>query len=131
VTKDLNSTAAKHKRCDLLFLSRAAPYGQNRANLCLDMALAAAVFEQKVNYVFLDDGVYQVLRGQDGSAIDYKTLGNALETLSLYGIENVYADQDSVTERGINQDALLAGVRLLDKQSITAMLADADAVFNL
>ena len=89
-------------RCSIAFISRSAPYGQNRAKLCLDMALASAVFEQDVSYVFMGDGVYQLLKGQDGAAIGSKTLGNALETLSLYGIDSVYAERRSLEKRGID-----------------------------
>ena len=40
------------------FISRTAPYGSNRPKMSLDAALATAVFEQEVNYLFMDDGVY-------------------------------------------------------------------------
>ena len=118
-------------RCSIAFISRSAPYGQNRANLCLDMALASAVFEQEVNYVFMGDGVYQLLKGQDGAAIASKTLGNALETLALYGIENVYAERKSLEDRGIDEAELLPGLRLIENAAIADIIGKADKVFNL
>jgi tRNA 2-thiouridine synthesizing protein C len=95
------------------------------------MALACAVFEQDVNYVFLDDGVYQLLKGQDGAAILNKTLGNALEMLALYGIENVYADQQSLKKRGIDIAALLPGMQLIESDTISKLIENSDTVFNL
>jgi tRNA 2-thiouridine synthesizing protein C len=95
------------------------------------MALACAVFEQDVNYVFLDDGVYQLLKGQDGAAILNKTLGNALETLALYGIENAYADQQSLKKRGIDIAALLPGMQLIESDTISKLIENSDTVFNL
>ncbi len=123
--------SAKNTRTSITFISRGAPYGRNRANLCLDMALACAVFEQNVAYVFLDDGVYQLLKGQDGSAIESKTLGNALETLSLYGVEHVFADSASLAQRNISTDELLPGMQLIDSAAIAELIESSDTVFNL
>jgi tRNA 2-thiouridine synthesizing protein C len=126
-----STNTAKPTKSSITFISRNAPYGRNRANLCLDMALACAVFEQDVNYVFLDDGVYQLLKGQDGAAILNKTLGNALEMLALYGIENVYADQQSLKKRGIDIAALLPGMQLIESDTISKFIENSDTVFNL
>tara|TARA_B110000483_G_scaffold216132_1_gene267375 strand:- start:41 stop:328 length:288 start_codon:yes stop_codon:yes gene_type:complete len=95
------------------------------------MALACAVFEQDVNYVFLDDGIYQLLKGQDGTAIQSKTLGNALETLALYSIENVYVDQQSLKERGIDSAELLPNIQLIEDGALSRLIKNADLVFNL
>lgn len=121
----------KPQKSRITFISRAAPYGQNKANLCLDMALASAVFEQDVNYIFFGDGVYQILKGQDGSAIESKTLGNALETLALYGIEKIYADSQSLQEREISESELLSGMQIVNSESIAQIIESSDAVFNL
>ena len=95
------------------------------------MALAFAVFEQEVNYVFLDDGVYQLLKGQDAASIQSKTLGNALETLALYGIESVFADQQSLLERNIDVADLLPGTQLIDSGAVAKLIESSDTVFNL
>lgn len=126
-----NANTARPAKSSITFISRSAPYGHNRANLCLDMALASAVFEQDVSYVFLDDGVYQLLKGQDGAAIESKTLGNALETLALYGIENVYADQQSLKERGIDGRDLLPDMQLITSDALAKLIESSDTVFNL
>lgn len=129
MTDNANTTRPAKSR--ITFISRSAPYGNNRANLCLDMALASAVFEQDVSYVFLDDGVYQLLKGQDAAAIQSKTLGNALETLALYGIESIFADQQSLTKRSIDAAELLPGMELIDSDAISKLIASSDSVFNL
>ena len=121
----------KPQKSRITFISRAAPYGQNKANLCLDMALASAVFEQDVNYIFFGDGVYQILKGQDGSAIESKTLRDALETLVLYGIEKIYADSQSLQEREISESELLSGMQIVNSESIAQIIESSDAVFNL
>lgn len=126
-----NENTTRPAKSSITFISRSAPYGNNRANLCLDMALASAVFEQDVRYVFLDDGIYQLLKGQDGAAIETKTLGNALETLALYGIESVYADQQSLKPRGIDESDLLSDIQLIDSGALAKLIESSDTVFNL
>lgn len=115
----------------ITFISRAAPYGSNNPHLCLDMALACAVFEQDVNYVFLNDGVYQLLRNQKGASIESKTIGNALETLELYGIDSVCVDEESLSQRGLRVEDLVIDVKLLSRQAIATLLHRSDCVFNL
>ena len=65
--------------------SRQAPYG-SKAKLVIDAALAAAAFEQQVNFLFMDDGVFQLVQNQNAESISSKTIGRALETLELYGL---------------------------------------------
>lgn len=127
----MTNNAKKPIKSIITFISRSAPYGHNKANLCLEMALASAVFEQDVNYVFLDDGVFQLLKGQDGSSVQSKTLGNALEALALYGIENIYADQHSLEKRGIVSADLLPGMQLVSGDEVSKLIENSDTVFNL
>ena len=116
----------------LTFISRLAPYGRNEPQLCMEMALAAAVFEQQVNYVFLDDGVLQLLTQQSAeNFIHSKTLANMLETLDLYGIENVYVDQQSLAQRKLQAEDLIIAVTPMDRAALTALIDQSDCVFNL
>lgn len=113
------------------FISRTAPYGSNRPKMSLDAALATAVFEQEVNYLFMDDGVYQLMANQNGEPIQAKTLGNALETLELYGINEVCVDNDSLQARNLEQSDLAIPVTLLDVAQMRALLGRSDFVINL
>ena len=113
------------------FISRSAPYGSNRPKMSLDAALATAVFEQQVNYLFMDDGVYQLLANQNGEPIQAKTLGNALETLELYGIEKVYVDKESMQARKLTAANLKIPVTELDSSAMRELVAQSDYVINL
>lgn len=113
------------------YLSRSAPYGSNKSQLCLDAALATAVFEQKVNYVFLDDGVYQLLKEQDADAIKTKTIGRAFQALDLYGIKDIYVKEDSLLERNLKAEDLVIEVHLLDNKKLANLLENSDNIINL
>lgn len=112
-------------------ISRQAPYGSYRAHQCLDIALAAAVFEQTVNYIFIGDGVYQLLGNQNATSIQSKTLVNALETLDLYGIESVYVDSQSLAERNLTQNDLSLASNIVSRDEIAKIVQSSNSVFNL
>lgn len=113
------------------FISRSAPYGCNRPQLCLDAALATAVFEQQVSYLFLGDGVYQLLKDQQGDAISSKTLSNGMETLDLYGVERVFVDEESLRQRKLDTEDLTLTVELLTGQQVKSLVRESDHVINL
>ena len=116
---------------EITLLARSAPYGSGAAKLCLDVSIAAAVFEQTVNYVFLDDGIYQVLDEQDASPINSKSLGKTLEALGLYGIEKLYVDEDSLRERNLSTDQLLPQVELVNANAIKKFINQSKFVLTL
>ncbi len=118
-------------RKKLLFISRSPPYGATRARALLDMALAASIYEQDIELLFLGDGVYQLLTGQDAAGIHMKTLGKALTALAHYGIEKPGVEAAALAARGLDQSAPLIPVETLSADQISERIARADVVFNL
>ncbi len=118
-------------RQTITFISRTSPYGSDRAQLCLDTALAAAVFDQEINYVFHSDGVLQLLSKQNADAIDCKTPGNITETLEIYGIKNVFVDRGSLQQRDIQVEDLATAVQAIDAERLSEIIDKSHAVFNL
>ncbi len=113
------------------FVSRSAPYGLDRAHQCLEMALATAVFEQPINYLFLGEGVLQLVSKQDVRSLHNKALGNALEALDLYGVEKPCVDEEALESCGLDAEDLVVPVELLDQAAIRELLEDSDVVVNL
>ena len=48
-----------------MYVNRRAPYGTVYALEGLEVVLIGAAFEQDVSMAFVDDGVYQLRKGQD------------------------------------------------------------------
>ncbi|WP_339858049.1 sulfurtransferase complex subunit TusC [Pseudohongiella acticola] len=115
----------------LTFLARSAPHGTGKAKALQDMVLSAAVFEQKIQLVFLDDGVYQLLAGQDPSALPAKNVSAALPALELYGVDRVFLDADSLQTRGLGDSELLIPAQSCTADEIRLLIADSDMVFSL
>ncbi len=56
----MNQTPSKK----LLFISRHAPYGSSLARDALDAVLASSAYDQQLSLLFMDDGVFQLLKNQ-------------------------------------------------------------------
>ena len=76
-----------------LLISRQSPYSSQLARAALDAALAAAVFEQNVSVLFMDDGVWQLLSQQQTTAVETKNLEKTLRSLEHYDLDRLYYEQ--------------------------------------
>lgn len=115
----------------LTFISRHGPYDGDRARACLDMVMAAAVFDQTIHYVFMDDGVWQLRRNQQAEAIHARSLSANMGALPLYGVEKVYADARALTQRGLDVDDLVLPAVAADEATIRELIDASDQVFSL
>jgi tRNA 2-thiouridine synthesizing protein C len=90
-----------------MYLNRKAPYGTIYAWESLEVVLIGAAFDQEVSLMFLDDGVYQLVKGQDTSEIGMKNFSPTYRTLGDYEVKNIYVDKDSLAARGLTQEDLV------------------------
>ncbi len=112
----------------LLVLFRHAPYGKGSARGGYDLALAAAALEQPVELLFMDDGVWHLVAGQEAGRIDQKSIENTLASLPLYDVATFHADQAALTERGIDASALVDCVKPLEGDELKSLIASHDQV---
>ena len=115
---------ASRKR--LLLLIRHSPYGSSLARASLDVALAAAAFDQPVSLLFTGDGVLQLLPDQDSEALGIKNPGRLLASLPLYDIEQVYVDAGAAARYQVDLAASPVPARALDRQGINALMDQHD-----
>jgi len=90
-----------------LYLNRKAPYGTVYALESLEVVLIAAAFEQDVSLAFIDDGVYQIIKGQDTTGIGMKNFSPTFNALGDYDINKLYVEKESLDERGLTEDDLM------------------------
>ncbi len=113
-----------------LVISRHPPYGSSHARDALDTALTTAVFEQPVSMLFLDDGVYQLLQAQQPAAIQQKNLGATLSALPMYDIDQLYACDKALQNRGLQPEDCLLPVQRLDSNGIAELIRTHDVVMS-
>ncbi len=90
-----------------MYLNRRAPYGTIYAWESLEVVLIGAAFDQEVSLMFVDDGVFQLVKGSDTSESDMKNFMPTYRTLGDYGVRHMYVDEASLAARGLSQDDLI------------------------
>lgn len=114
----------------LLIISRHPP-ARHAAREALDLALAAAAFGVPTGLLFMDDGVLQLLKGQDAAQISRKSLAANLQALPMFGVEDIMVCQHSMSERGLGTDQCLLAARPVESAEIAALLDHYDQVVTL
>ncbi len=127
-----------------MYLNRRAPYGTIYAWESLEVVLIGAAFDQEVSLMFIDDGVYQLVKGSDTSESDMKNFTPTYRTLGDYGVRHMYVDKESLEARGLTTDDLIEVewedweteesvdniVEAVDAGQIAELLAESDVVFS-
>lgn len=114
----------------MLLVLRRGPYGNALARASLDVALAAAAFEQDVHLLFMDDGVWQLLPGQQPADIAAKNLHKTLQSMPLYDIESFYVETESLLQRQLSPSQLDGSVHLLGAEDLPAFMDGFDQVLG-
>ncbi|MDT8384552.1 MAG: sulfurtransferase complex subunit TusC [Gammaproteobacteria bacterium] len=91
-----------------LYVNRKAPYGTIYALESLEVVLIGAAFEQDVALAFLDDGVYQLTKGQATDEVGMKNFSPTYRALGDYDVNKIYVEQESLDARGLSLDDLQA-----------------------
>jgi tRNA 2-thiouridine synthesizing protein C len=90
-----------------LYINRKAPYGTVYALESLEVVLIGAAFEQDVSLAFIDDGVFQLMAGQDTAGTGMKNFSRTYKALGDYEVRKLYVERESLEERGLTLDDLM------------------------
>jgi tRNA 2-thiouridine synthesizing protein C len=113
-----------------MFVNRKAPYGTIYALESLEVVLITAAFDQDVSLAFIDDGVYQLKKGQQTKGIETKNFSPTYRALEGYDIEKLYVEQESLEARGLSEDDLLVDVTVLDSKAMGELMQQQDVVLS-
>ncbi len=113
-----------------LYVNRRAPYGSIYALESLEVVLIGAAFDQDVSMLFVDDGVYQLKKGQDTKESDMKNFSPTYRALEMYDVEKLYVDKQSMDERGLTQEDLIVPVEVLDTQQLADLMEEQEVILS-
>ncbi len=127
-----------------MYVNRRAPHGTIYAWESLEVVLIGAAFDQDVSLAFLDDGVYQLLKGQDTAGIETKNFSPTYSALGDYDVTKLYVEKESLEERGLTIDDLMDlkwededddwaekdSIRLVSREELTEIFDQQDVVFS-
>jgi tRNA 2-thiouridine synthesizing protein C len=113
-----------------MYVNRRAPYGTIYALESLEVVLIAAAFEQDVSLVFMDDGVYQIKKGQNTDGIGVKNFSPTYRALEGYDVEKLYVEKESLESRGMTTDDLVVPVQVFDKDQLAALMEEQEVILS-
>lgn len=127
-----------------LYLNRKAPYGTIYAWESLEVVLIGAAFDQDVSLAFVDDGVYQLTKGQETKGIGMKNFSPTYAALGDYEVKKIFVEKESLEERGLSLDDLQHlvwedededyaekdSIALVSRAEMAALMNESDVVFS-
>ncbi len=127
-----------------MYMNRKSPYGTIYALESLEVVLIAAAFDQDVSLVFVDDGVYQLMKGQSTEEIGMKNFSPTYSALGDYDIKKIYIEKESLEERGLSLDDLQDlkyededddwaekdSIHLVSREELAEVIDQQDVVFS-
>ena len=113
-----------------LYVNRKAPYGTIYALESLEVVLISAAFDQDVSLVFIDDGVYQLKKGQQTKGIETKNFSPTYRALDGYDVEKLYVERESLEARGLTEEDLIVDVEVLGSADLGKLMDEQDVVVS-
>jgi len=113
-----------------LYVNRKAPYGTIYALESLEVVLIGAAFEQDVTLAFIDDGVYELMKGQNTKGIDMKNFSPTYRALEGYDIEKLFVEKESLDARGLTEDDLIVPVKVVSAREMADLMAESEVVLS-
>ncbi|MEW5902850.1 MAG: sulfurtransferase complex subunit TusC [Pseudomonadota bacterium] len=113
-----------------MFVNRKAPYGTIYALESLEVVLITAAFDQDVSLAFLDDGVYQLKKGQQTKGIETKNFSPTYRALEDYDIDKLYVEKEALEARGLNEEDLIVDVKVISRAEMGKLMDEQDVVLS-
>ena len=116
----------------LAFLFRTAPHGNAISREGLDALLAATAFcdEEEIGVFFIDEGVLNLLDGQNPELLLQKDFIRTFKLLDLYDIEQRFVCADSLDQYNLNTEQLIISAEKIDRTSLINKLRQVEKVFT-
>lgn len=111
-----------------MIVIRMAPRETRHGPEYLELALAAAAFDQEVSVLFLDDGVDQLVGRQDSGSDSLEDHSSAYGALEEYGVENVFVDGESLAVRGLGAGDLVIPVMTVGSDRLAEIMSRQDVI---
>lgn len=112
-----------------LFVLRKPAHSGALVQEMLDIILTTAAFDQQVSLLLLDDAVFQIKSGQHPDIHGMKDIAAIFKALEIYDINKIYAEAESLQERGLKPGDLCLPILELYRKDIAGLMKQHDVVF--
>lgn len=113
----------------ILFVQSKAPHGDLQGQEGLDAVLMGSAFAE-CTVLLLDDGIFQVLSGQDTRALGTKDYAVTYRALKDYGVNRICCSASHLETRGLSTRDLLVPVESLSDDEVKALMANHDVILS-
>ena len=128
----------------MMYMNRRAPYGTIYAWESLEVVLIGAAFEQDVSLAFVDDGVFQLIKGQDTDDIGMKNFSKTYSALGDFEVTQIYVEKESMEARGLTLEDLMHltyedededyaekdSIKLVSSKELADIMEQQDVLYN-
>jgi tRNA 2-thiouridine synthesizing protein C len=113
----------------VLLMFRRPPYGTVFPAEGLRMAEALLAFQVPLRLVFVEDGVFNLVKGQGNRTLGLGDLGAAFAGLASQGLPEILVLDEDLSARGLPREALVDGpVRAIRVAELRALIEEAKVV---
>lgn len=128
MTEEMMEEGGTIKR--FMYINRRAPYGTIYALESLEVVLIGAAFEQDVSMAFIDDGVYEIKKGQDTKGVEMKNFSPTYRALEMYDVEKLYVERESMEARGLTEDDFVVPVQVFSSKELADLMEEQDVILS-
>ncbi|GAA5187724.1 sulfurtransferase complex subunit TusC [Ferrimonas gelatinilytica] len=114
----------------LTVVFRQVPHGNASGREALDLVLLSASYEVDTAVCFIDEGVYQLVKGQSPKIIASKDHIATFGALPLYEVDKVFICEESLQERGLSPDDLVIKAKTLPRVQIHRQIQQSKQVLT-
>ncbi len=117
----------------LAILFTQPPFGSATSREGLDALLAASAFcdEQDIAIFFINDGVFNLLKGQNPALILQKDHIATFKLIELYDLTECFVCQESIAERKLESAGwIFSELKSLPREAIFAQLQQAEKILT-
>ncbi len=111
-----------------LFVMDKPPHSGIQLQEKLDLILTTAAFDQKVALLFIDDGVFQIKKGQHPETQGLKETSAIFNALEIYDVNKIYTEVESLQQRGMKPSDLSLPVKEYYRKDINELMQSYDLV---
>lgn len=109
---------------------RTSPHNGVQLQEKLDVILTATAFDQPVALLFLDDGVFQLKKGQKAEKNGLKETASIFNALEIYDVHDLYVELESLQERGLKPADLSLTVDVFYRKDMSELMKNYDLVVS-
>ena len=113
-----------------LIVNRKAPYGTIYALEALEVVMISAAFDQDVSLAFLDDGIFQIVKGQETTFIGMKNFSQTYRALEDFGDTKLYVERESMEARGISESDFIVPAEVISVGEMAELMASQDIILS-